>query len=368
MSDCLYEKAMGKDPAVPLASEDPAIVFGSMRSVQSLRQALLAPWYDLNDSKRHFTDVVPVRARYNPLLLSSILAFAAANQHRTVQDHVYLDMAEFYHYDSVRRLISLTNNVDQLPIGETLAAICLLRSYEIITPNRQIHPKADLISAGYWNYLREDITVALIEQRGLMITLSDQNKPPELSDDTDHANYVTFLLGKIINRCLSIDSPALSLSEWEAIKDELGNWKSSLPSSFDVIETPGLRPQSSFSSIWTLRSWHAMGILWLAQPAARPLKALQRMNDVEDLHRKLESHATEICALACSSDSAPVWVNAFGPIAFCGPWLRNAQKRLEIAEELRKWGEITGWPVSFAADAFSPPAATNSATARDTIP
>lgn len=95
--------------------------------------ARLAAWYDLNDSKRHFKDVVPVRARQNPLLLSSILAFAAANQHRTIGDHTYLEMAEFYHYDSVRRLIFLTDNVDQLPIGETLAAICLLRSYEIIT-------------------------------------------------------------------------------------------------------------------------------------------------------------------------------------------------------------------------------------------
>ena len=60
-----------------------------------------------------------------------------------------------------------------------------------------------------------------------------------------------------------------------------------------------------------------MGILWLAQPAAQPLKALQRINDMECLQRKLEYHATEICALALSSDSAPVWVNAFGPIAFC---------------------------------------------------
>lgn len=60
-----------------------------------------------------------------------------------------------------------------------------------------------------------------------------------------------------------------------------------------------------------------MGILWLAQPAAQPLKALQRINDMECLRRKLEYHATEICALAISSDSAPVWVNAFGPIAFC---------------------------------------------------
>ncbi|CAG8941671.1 unnamed protein product [Penicillium salamii] len=277
----------------------------------------LAAWYDLNDSKRHFQDVVPVRARYNPLLLSSILAFAAAHQHRTIGDQSYMEIAEFYHFDSVRRLISLTDNIDQLPIGETLAAICLLRSYEIIT---------HLISAGYWNYLREDITVALIEQRGLMITLSDQNTPSKPADDIDFANHATLLLGRIINRCLSKDSPALNPLEWEAMKHELDNWRSSLPSSFNTIETPGLRTQSSFPSIWTLRSWHAstlhyyhtaMGILWLAQPATQPLKALQRMNDVEDLHRKLEYHATEICVLACSSESAPVWVNAFGPIAFC---------------------------------------------------
>ena len=93
----------------------------------------LAACYDLNDSKRHFKDVVPIRARYNPLLLSAILAFAAANQHRTLAEDRYLEIAEFYHYDSVRRLISLTKDINGIPLGETLAAICLLRSYEIIT-------------------------------------------------------------------------------------------------------------------------------------------------------------------------------------------------------------------------------------------
>ncbi|KAJ5421895.1 hypothetical protein N7491_010340, partial [Penicillium cf. griseofulvum] len=319
----------------------------------------LAAWYDLNDSKRHFKDVVPIRARYNPLLLSAILAFAAANQHRTLGEEGYMEIAEFYHYDSVRRLISLTDNIDSIPLGETLAAICLLRSYEIITQNvssqshlqgcysllasRHIHLTADLLSAGYWNYLREDITVALIEQRGLMITLSNQNAPPEPIEDTDFANYVTFLLGKIINRFTCIEP-----LEWEAMKADLDKWKSSLPSSFDAIQTPGLRKESSFPSIWTLRSWHvstlhyyhtAMEILWLAQPAAQPLKALQRINDMECLRRNLEYHATEICALAFSSDSAPVWVNAFGPIAFCCPWLRDTRQRVEMAEELEKWGE-----------------------------
>ncbi|KAJ5120469.1 uncharacterized protein N7515_009857 [Penicillium bovifimosum] len=339
----------------------------------------LAAWYDLNDSKRNFKDIVPVRARYNPLLLSAILAFSAANQHRTLGEDAYLEIAEFYHYDSVRRLISLTGNIDSIPLGETLAAICLLRSYEIIAQNvssqshlhgcysllasRQIDLTTDLLSAGYWNYLREDITVALIEQRGLMISLSDQNAPPEPTEDADFANYITFLLGKIINRCLSVDSSALSSLEWEAMKAGLDRFKSSLPPSFDTIQTPGLGQQSSFPSIWTLRNWHvstlhyyhtAMGIMWLAQPATQPPKALQRIDDMECLRRRLEYHATEICALAISSDSAPVWVNAFGPIAFCCPWIRDNHKRVEMAEELGKWGKLTGWPVSIIADALSP--------------
>ncbi|GKZ18227.1 hypothetical protein AbraIFM66951_000400 [Aspergillus brasiliensis] len=338
----------------------------------------LAAWYDLNDSRRHFEDIVPIRARYNPLLLSAILAFSAANLHHTRGDHSYLELAETYHYDSVRRLISLMENIDQLPIGETLAAICLLRSHEIITQNvssqrhlqgcysllasRHVHLTADLLSAGYWNYLREDITVALIEHRGLMITLSDQDAPPQPTDDMDFANYITFLLGQVINRCLAVDSPPLGVLEWEALKADLDQWKSALPPSFDAIETPGLRLQSNFPSRWTLRSWHvstlhyyhtAMGILWLAQPAARPLKALQRIDDVDCLRRKLDYHATEICALAISSESAPVWVNAFGPVAFCGTWLQGTRRRVELVEEIEKWGKLAGWPVSIITNALS---------------
>lgn len=116
-------------------TNDPERALLDLRIAKTFRHYInnLAGWYDLNDNRRHFEDVVPVRARHNPLLLSAILAFAAANQYRTTSEHDYLDFAEFYHFDSVRRLIALTANVNELPLGETLAAICLLRSYEIIT-------------------------------------------------------------------------------------------------------------------------------------------------------------------------------------------------------------------------------------------
>lgn len=60
-----------------------------------------------------------------------------------------------------------------------------------------------------------------------------------------------------------------------------------------------------------------MSILWLAEPLPQPLNTLQRLNNMNALRQKLDHHATEVCALVLTSDSAPVWVNAFGPIAFC---------------------------------------------------
>lgn len=117
------------------STENPEYALQDPKVAKLLRHYIetLAACYDLNDGKAHFKDVVPARARDNPLLLSAILAFAAANQHRTLAEEGYMEISEFYHYDSVRRLISLAGDIDSIPLGERLAAICLLRSYEIIT-------------------------------------------------------------------------------------------------------------------------------------------------------------------------------------------------------------------------------------------
>lgn len=122
--------------------------------------------------------------------------------------------------------------------------------------SRPIRLSTDLLSAGFWNYLREDITVSLIEHRGLMMALSAEHAPHECVDDTDFANYVTFLLGNIINRCLATDSPPLGLLEWQTMKADLEAWKSSLPSSFEPIHTSFLRNETNFPSFWTLHGWH----------------------------------------------------------------------------------------------------------------
>lgn len=93
---------------------------------------------------------------------------------------------------------------------------------------------------------------------------------------------------------------------------------------------------------------------------------MDNMRQVTELNRDLENRSSEICALALSSESQAVWINAFGPIAFCksqvqmhysccrsvdlwsigGCWLRDQNKLDEIIRGIQEWGSRTGWPVT----------------------
>lgn len=129
-------------------------------------------------------------------------------------------------------------------------------SYSLLA-SHHLDIKTDLLGAGFWNYLREDITVALIEKRSLMIDLLAYVHLPETLESDDFPARATFLLGMIINRCLAKDAVALDIVEWETLKRELEDWRVSLPESFEpVLTTPGLKESSTFQGLWTTKGWH----------------------------------------------------------------------------------------------------------------
>lgn len=133
-----------------------------------------------------------------------------------------------------------------------------LRGSRSVLDNQPEIMNAGLLSAGFWNYLREDITVALIQKRSLMMDLSTEDLPLILDGDDALANRITYLLGKIINRCLRQDGVALDQSEWEYMVHEIESWKSTLPPSFDPIRTADSQRESKFPALWTISTWHGM--------------------------------------------------------------------------------------------------------------
>lgn len=101
--------------------------------------------------------------------------------------------------------------------------------------------------------------MALIERRRLMIDLSDEHLPRELVFDDDHANYVTVLLGQVINRCFGDDQNSFDISTCTAFEDNLRSWKDRLPDSFAPITmNDNNYNERGFPFIGTLHGWHGL--------------------------------------------------------------------------------------------------------------
>ena len=88
-----------------------------------------------------------------------------------------------------------------------------------------------------------------------------------------------------------------------------------------------------------------MSILLLAEPVPKDANTWQRIEAANALHRDLEYHAIQLCGMAISNENTSARINAFGPISFCGVWIRDQIQRNEIVAELRRWVKTTAWPV-----------------------
>ena len=276
----------------------------------------LAPWYDLNDPQFLFTNSVSWKSLDHPVLFKAIIAFAASHSHRTSSNSkvkIGLEATLALHSACLRDLIQALQQSHTIDRGEYLASACLLRSYEILNGDTKTHQehlfgafalavsaKLDLhswglVQAGFWNYLREDITVALECERPLHIQVESDTPHKMTGMEQDYSNSISYILAKAINAHFSNhDETSRDESQYltSVLRNELEAWKSSLPSSFNPFSTA---PQmgNAFPSIWLLRPWH--------------IAAHQYASVTEILLLLLESASSELlCFFCCIS-----WLRRF---------------------------------------------------------
>ncbi|KAF7538201.1 hypothetical protein G7054_g3196 [Neopestalotiopsis clavispora] len=178
----------------------------------------IAPWYDLGDESRRFTLAVPQLALDQPLLLGAIIALSAIHVAQSTSNATARKTAEVYHGHCIRSLIELDQSSVLLQNGIALATTCLLRSYEILNeardPQRHLRGAYSLAShpglienrtsdvlhqAGFWNYLREDITFSLFEGCPLKMNLSLPFTSLVIAATRSPLDSISLLLGQIIN-------------------------------------------------------------------------------------------------------------------------------------------------------------------------
>lgn len=84
----------------------------------------------------------------------------------------------------------------------------------------------DLLAAGFWNYVREDITFSLFERCPLKMRLDEVPVGTSYDTDPDYLNAASLILGKIITIAFNdIPNP----EECEYMLSMIRNFKSLLP-------------------------------------------------------------------------------------------------------------------------------------------
>lgn len=118
-----------------------------------------------------------------------------------------------------------------------------------------------LSQAGTWNYIREEITVALQHRRTVRFSPEFKFIPDAVMPDDMWANAISFTLARIIN--FAFNTPhddVIRLSEermaaWNDLAAEAASWRQRLPDSCKPFST-AVKEGNLFPSIWFLRPWH----------------------------------------------------------------------------------------------------------------
>ncbi|KAM5523416.1 TPR domain-containing protein [Fusarium oxysporum f. sp. phaseoli] len=334
----------------------------------------ISEWYDLSDSACSFGLEVPSIALDEPLLFCAVIALSSMHACKTSAPS-FRKVAEFYHHRCVQFLIALDADDELISRGVALAATCLLRSYEIldgdVDPNMHLRgaysmaslhdvlsgiPQAGLLGAGFWNYLREDITFSLFEECPLKMNLESTPLMIQHTSDQDYLNSITLILGKIINMSFKQDTDG---RQWDYIKEDLKSWRNSCPRHMKPYSRlqGEITTSHLFPAIWFLQPCHA-AILHYYLVAMTIVCIYTSPKSLEDLggldlpelesqskEQFLENFALEICGVAFTAKVPSVLVNAFGPIAFCARFIKAEASQQELIRQLLACKSTIGWPV-----------------------
>ncbi|KAK0636414.1 hypothetical protein B0T17DRAFT_81262 [Bombardia bombarda] len=389
----------GSLEAAELAQQPPrdALTHPTVAHLFSHYIVVLAPWYDLNDANNTFGNVVAIRALDSdlPVLFRAIIAFSACHWSR-VTDASVQNVALSFYSACIKDLLRALGMSSPGPSstgfsGEFLAASCLLRSYEILSESMQ-SPQCHLLGAysfsttihidlsawglaqaGFWNYLREEITVGLAYDRPVRIPSQDFTSLHKMitcstiSDDM-RANLITYILARTVNFHFAQAQQATHLvqvqgaespgrvdqlhhggveSTWEELKSDVQLWTSHLPSTFEPFSLAPKRAHFDlFPSKWMIRPWHVSALQYVSIAEILLLLSCPSSTLPDQSRRsQIQQLTLRVCGLAFTNDNIAARVNAFGPLIFCGRFLTTREHQDALVNMVVDFSKPTTWPI-----------------------
>ncbi|KAM0820324.1 hypothetical protein AB5N19_06143 [Seiridium cardinale] len=190
-----------------------------------------------------------------------------------------------------------------------------------------------MAQAGFWNYLREEITVSLASAPNRMVRIGkdltqfrDTMVLPNIGDDM-RANLVSYIVARALNLYCSIRGTEVEgggphwleehLATWDALMADLTVWTDNLPATFHPFSvTP--KPGNAFPSEWMLKPWHVSALQYasLAKILLLLSSPTHRFDSSQTPPEAVQKLALRICGLARTNENLAAMLNSFGPLFF----------------------------------------------------
>ncbi|OOF98322.1 hypothetical protein ASPCADRAFT_505262 [Aspergillus carbonarius ITEM 5010] len=309
------------DTSSPAVSFDPTASPTSLTSIHpppaqlTLEEACLlryfaetlGKWFDLCDPERHFTTVVPQRARTCPPLLDAVLS-ASARHFSTLPPPKQLEITRkyglqdgltiteqstlLYHNRCIAHLRSVSEEPNAMMDENLLAAVVTLRFYEELDtpfhpspPTTAIHGLQIFLEAqshhptithphlhphhwtlrhsAFWIGIRQEFHMAFSHQRPFRLPLSlsilsSYPLPTLTTPDHIRVNSLLILCAEIIQYCFD-DASSRSITTYDTLVRKRNEWVSSCPGSFvPIYSTPGKMAEGVFPNRWYLEECHVV--------------------------------------------------------------------------------------------------------------
>lgn len=313
----------------------------------------LGAWLDISDPLQHFSNTIPQLAHNHPIMRPALLCYAAKHVSATSKG-LSPEVAREYYAECVERTIPALAQEQVSHNDEILAATVFLRMYEIMdtawTQEAALHLQglSSLISlqrfdshiscvglACFWNFLRQDITVALRTRQPLRFDINKNDLSICLHDESEagQSNKMTYILAKVVNFCFDnysnvsdagvIANNSERNKQRELLQHEVLEWKvTPLPRPTTYYSHPGA--VGALPVLYYFNSWHSLGMLWYHTAHLLLLNSRTFIGTMSETWGAMQLaredciyHARSLCGTAIHERHTGCKISAVEPIGYC---------------------------------------------------
>lgn len=209
-----------------------------------------------------------------------------------------------------------------------------------------------------WLCLRQDIYISLVFQQPLRTNLENFRNSQSFrgTDDLSWANRMVHLLARLLS-CAFLEHSASNSAMLQQLNDEVENWRSTKPVSFDPIKfrPPAQEIRDRFPTIWMLSPFHVVGyqyyhiarLVLASSMQNAPGPGYDKLREARKTERLVRSHLLIILGLACSNPRAEnTLFTARHTLSVWGGVLRNKLDQQAAEDFLRDVEVRTGWSMT----------------------